>query len=61
MNSRKQDLLDRPDFLHSTTLALAGLLLLAGAEGPSGTTSYTHRALNGWITDLASEPDPRVA
>lgn len=46
----------RRGFLGATSLALATAVSssFAGAPGSSG---FQHRALNGWITDLASEPD----
>ena len=48
----------RRDFLMHSTLALGGAALLRGAEGEPA--RFTHRALNGWITDLATAPEPHA-
>ena len=56
-------LLSRKEFLGKAGLLLAGTslsalpVLGAGTNPSSSRSPYVHRAYNGWITDLASEPD----
>lgn len=50
----------RREFLGATTVAMASTpFLCAGRFTPPA--NFTRRTLNGWITDLATEPDPNTA
>ncbi len=60
MNSAHPYLCSRREFLGGVALALAGAPLLEAAE-PTHPSGFVHRARNGWITDLATEPDSRAA
>lgn len=56
----------RRSFLRTTSVAVAGASLLdplarALAQEKGSLQPYVHRAYNGWITDLATEPDSRAA
>ena len=58
--------LHRRRFLKSTLLLsvaskLSPQLLAADSVALPAKLAFTHRALNGWITDLATDPDPRAA
>ena len=50
----------RREFLGASALAVTALPLLTRAQSAPA-PGFTHRALNGWITDLATEPDPTAA
>jgi hypothetical protein len=66
--SRKSDspILTRRRFLQATSLSVAGMAMtsssFSGLESSPSSAShgFIHRAYNGWITDLASLPDPRA-
>jgi hypothetical protein len=50
----------RREFLGASALTVVGAPLFSRAQ--TGLLSgFTHRTLNGWITDLATEPDPNAA
>ncbi len=50
----------RREFLGATACAILSAPALLGAQS-SPSDGFTHRALNGWITDLATEPAPNAA
>lgn len=60
-------LLTRRDFLQSVSAGVAGAALVSALPGPvwaaasaSSKPGFVHRSYNGWITDLATEPDPHA-
>ena len=53
--------MNRRAFLRDLALASAAAAISARAADPVAPGGFTHRALNGWITDLATEPDPHAA
>ena len=53
--------MNRRTFLLDLTLAASAATLPLRAADPVAAGGFTHRALNGWITDLATEPDPHAA
>ena len=50
----------RRDFLGASVVGALGVPWISGAQS-APVPGFTHRALNGWITDLATEPDPNVS
>jgi len=60
MKPNPPHLWSRREFLAAAALTVAGAPLLSAAP-PAPAAGFTHRALNGWITDLATEPDPQAA
>lgn len=50
----------RREFLGASVLTVVGAPLFSSAQ-PGPRPGFAHRALNGWITDLATEPDPNAA
>ena len=53
--------MNRRAFLRDLALAASAATISARAADPVAAGGFTHRALNGWITDLATEPDPHAA
>jgi hypothetical protein len=56
--------IDRRALITSSAMVLGSLALdrLGSAWAqPPGRAAFTHRGYLGWITDLATEPDPRAA
>ena len=52
--------MNRRAFLRDVALAASATALSARAAEPAPPAGFTHRALNGWITDLATKPDPHA-
>ena len=60
MKQRSSSPWSRREFLGIPVAAALGAPWISGAQSVPG-PGFTHRALNGWITDLATEPDPDAA